>query len=145
HVITRYRDSNQNLRTTFLKVILRAGLTPWPRLIQNLRASRETELAARFPLHVVTQWLGNSNLIAAKHYLTVRDEDFAAAVQIPAQRATEPKRTDISSTGVDEKDSGSFISVYANSLMPSDPDGIRTRVAALKGLCPRPLDDRANA
>ena len=24
-----------------------------------------------------------------------------------------------------------------------DPDGIRTRVAALKGLCPRPLDDRA--
>ena len=27
----------------------------------------------------------------------------------------------------------------------NDPDGIRTRVAALKGLCPRPLDDRANA
>src|SRR5437763_1268636 len=26
----------------------------------------------------------------------------------------------------------------------SDPDGIRTRVAALKGPCPRPLDDGAN-
>ena len=25
----------------------------------------------------------------------------------------------------------------------NDPDGIRTRVAALKGPCPRPLDDRA--
>src|SRR5262249_62194991 len=25
----------------------------------------------------------------------------------------------------------------------NDPDGIRTRVAALKGLCPRPLDDGA--
>src|SRR5438046_881958 len=25
-----------------------------------------------------------------------------------------------------------------------DPDGIRTRVAALKGPCPRPLDDGAN-
>ncbi len=25
----------------------------------------------------------------------------------------------------------------------TDPDGIRTRVAAVKGLCPRPLDDRA--
>jgi hypothetical protein len=26
-----------------------------------------------------------------------------------------------------------------------DPDGIRTRVAALKGLCPGPLDDGANS
>src|SRR5262245_44091921 len=26
-----------------------------------------------------------------------------------------------------------------------DPDGIRTRVAALKGPCPRPLDDGASA
>ena len=26
---------------------------------------------------------------------------------------------------------------------PGDPDGIRTRVAALKGPCPRPLDDGA--
>ena len=26
----------------------------------------------------------------------------------------------------------------------SDPDGIRTRVAALKGPCPRPLDDGAS-
>ncbi len=25
-----------------------------------------------------------------------------------------------------------------------DPDGSRTRVAALKGPCPRPLDDRAS-
>lgn len=27
--------------------------------------------------------------------------------------------------------------------LESDPDGIRTRVAALKGPCPRPLDDGA--
>jgi hypothetical protein len=27
--------------------------------------------------------------------------------------------------------------------MRNDPDGIRTRVAALKGPCPRPLDDGA--
>src|SRR5690349_13048589 len=27
----------------------------------------------------------------------------------------------------------------------TDPDGIRTRVAALKGPCPRPLDDGAGA
>jgi integrase len=98
HVITRYRSATQNLRTTFEKIILRAGLVPWPRPFQNLRATRETELAARFPLHVVVQWLGNSTLIAAKHYLSVTDADFALATggaksdaratQNPAQSAT---------------------------------------------------------
>lgn len=59
-VITRYRDANQNLRTTFLKIIKRAGLEPWPRLFHNLRATRETELAEPFPMHVVCEWIGNS-------------------------------------------------------------------------------------
>ena len=29
--------------------------------------------------------------------------------------------------------------------LPSDPDGSRTRVTAVKGRCPRPLDDGAVA
>jgi len=41
---------NCNLRTTFEKIIERAGLTQWPRLFHNLRASRETELVERFPV-----------------------------------------------------------------------------------------------
>ena len=85
-VITRYRDPKQNMRTTFEKIIVRAGLTPWPRLMQNLRASRETELAARFPLHVVTAWMGNTEAVAARHYLSVRDEDFAEALRNPVQQ-----------------------------------------------------------
>jgi integrase len=80
HVINRYRDPSQNLRTTFDKIVDRAGLLPWPRPFQNLRASHETELAARFPLHVVVQWIGNSAPVAAKHYLQVTDADFARAV-----------------------------------------------------------------
>ena len=64
----RYRRSSQgkagwrncNLRTTFEKIIRRAGLTPWPRLFHNLRSSCETELAERFPMHVVTAWLGHT-------------------------------------------------------------------------------------
>lgn len=79
HVITRYRDSNANLRTTFTKIIKRAGETPWPKLFHNLRASRETELAAQYPIHVVCEWIGNTAAIAAKHYLTVREEDYAKA------------------------------------------------------------------
>lgn len=68
-----------NLRTRFTKIIQRAGLTPWPRLWQNLRSSRETELAHEHPLHVVTAWLGNSEAIATKHYLQVTDADFDRA------------------------------------------------------------------
>lgn len=79
HVITRYRDSNANLRTTFTKIIRRAGEKPWPKLFHNLRASRETELAAEYPIHVVCQWIGNTAAIAAKHYLTVREEDYERA------------------------------------------------------------------
>ena len=78
-VITRYRDSTQNLRTTFGKILKRAGLKPWPKLLQNLRSTRETELAESFPLQAVTSWMGNSQLVAAKHYLQLRDEHFDRA------------------------------------------------------------------
>jgi len=88
-VINRYRDSNSNLRTQLLRIINRAGLKPWPKLFQNLRATRETELAETYPLHVVVAWLGNSQLVAAKHYLQVTDEHFAKATQIPTQQAAE--------------------------------------------------------
>ena len=72
---------NCNLRTQFQRIIKRAGLKPWPRLFHNLRASRETELAAEHSLHVVTAWMGNTPRIAAKHYLMVTDADFAKALQ----------------------------------------------------------------
>ena len=79
HIITRYRGSNTNLRTQFQKIIKRAGYEPWPKLFQNLRSTRETELAETFPLHVVTAWIGNSELVAAKHYLQLTDEHFLRA------------------------------------------------------------------
>lgn len=93
-VITRYRDANSNLRTQLLRIIANAGVTPWPKLFQNLRSTRETELTETFPLHVVTAWLGNSQLIAAKHYLQVTDSHFQEATQNPTQNGTEMGETD---------------------------------------------------
>jgi integrase len=81
YVITRYRGSNVNLRTQLLRIIGRAGLKPWPKLFQNLRSTRETELAEKHALHVVCAWLGNSQPVAAKHYLQIRDEDFERAAE----------------------------------------------------------------
>ena len=78
-VITRYRDTNANLRTRLTRIIERAGLEVWPKLFQNLRSTRETELAEQYPIHVVCQWLGNTQAIAAKHYLQVTDAHFQSA------------------------------------------------------------------
>lgn len=90
-IITQYRDTNANLRTQFLRIIKRAGLEPWPKLFHNLRASRQTELTATFPLHVVCEWIGNSDPIADKHYLQVTDDHFAKAMALASagQRGTE--------------------------------------------------------
>lgn len=78
-VLPRLRDPKVNLRTTFTKIITRAGVKPWPRLFHNMRASCATDWCERFPGHVVASWLGHSPLIAAKHYLQVRDSHFDAA------------------------------------------------------------------
>lgn len=72
---------NTNLRTTFEKLIRRAGLNPWPKLFHNLRASLETDLMQEHPIHVVTAWVGNSPRIALGHYLQTLDTDFAKAVK----------------------------------------------------------------
>ncbi len=86
HVIHKHRIRSGNLRTTAEKIIRRAGVEPWERLFQNLRASRETELCQSFPLHVATAWIGNTAAVAAKHYLQVTEADYAAAVQAGPER-----------------------------------------------------------
>jgi len=81
---------NANLRTTFTKIIKRAGLTPWPRLFHNLRASRETELVESYPVQVVTGWLGNTPKVALQHYLMTTDAHFEAAIKGDEKAAQNP-------------------------------------------------------
>jgi len=79
YVIRRYRDSNANLRTQLLRIIDRAGAEPWPKLFQNLRASRETELTETYPIQVTCAWIGNSEAVAKSHYLQVTEDHFRRA------------------------------------------------------------------
>ncbi len=69
-----------NLRTQFQRYILRAGVKPWPKLWQNLRATRATELADKYPSHVCAAWLGHTERIADGFYRMTTDEHFAMAV-----------------------------------------------------------------
>jgi integrase len=127
-VIARYLDSRTNLRSYFNRIIKRAGLTPWPKLFQNLRATRETELVRRFPIHVVCAWLGNSPRVAQKHYLQVTDSDFAKATGVETKAApTSPEMpcTEMHS-GTRPNENGREIDISADSSLVSNTPG-RTR------------------
>lgn len=50
------------------RIIKNAGIVPWPKLFQNLRASCESEWMSRFPIAVVARWCGNSPKVALEHY-----------------------------------------------------------------------------
>ncbi len=90
---------NANLRTTFGKIIARAGLTTWPRLFHNLRASRETELVETYPVQVVTSWLGNTPSVAMRHYLMTTDDHFKAAVSGDREAAQKAAQQAHATTG----------------------------------------------
>ena len=69
-----------NLRTHLERIITKAGHKPWPRLLQNLRASCETDWVEKYPAHVVAPWLGHSPKVAAQHYLMSREHHFEHVV-----------------------------------------------------------------
>lgn len=109
YVIAKHRLESLNLRQQFERIIERAGLKLWPRLFQNLRASRETELMDEFSLKTVCGWIGNSPAVAAKHYMMTIDlnndiqralnwEEDAVQTQQKTQQTSEgeksPKQTE---------------------------------------------------
>ncbi|MGE4286939.1 MAG: tyrosine-type recombinase/integrase [Phycisphaerae bacterium] len=75
YVIEQHRG--ENLRTQFTRILTRAGIVPWPKLFQNCRSTRETELfkLTQGNVKAVCQWIGNSEQVALKHYAQVTDED----------------------------------------------------------------------
>jgi integrase len=75
-VLQRHRG---DVRSSLSSLIGRAGIEPWPRVFHSLRASRESELANEFPIHVAAAWIGNSVKVAAKHYLKVTPEQMEQA------------------------------------------------------------------
>lgn len=85
----------KNLRTRFEKILKRAGIEPWPRLFQNLRASAETDFVDRFPQHEVAAWLGHSPTVARIHYLQHRDVNFTAATGLGERADDTPSAASI--------------------------------------------------
>ena len=92
-VVNRYRDSCQNLRTTFDKIVHRAGLETFPSPFRNLRSTRSNEIYRKFGAFKESQWIGHSSRVREDHYLTMTDDDFqeAAEWKVPPDKANRPK------------------------------------------------------
>ena len=79
-VIDAYRNPNANPGVQFARILKKANIAPWPKLMQNLRFTRAQELIDEgFPENVVQAWIGNSDKVAKEHYRTVREEHFQRA------------------------------------------------------------------
>jgi hypothetical protein len=130
NIVTRQGIDDANLRTGLSKILRKAGVKAWPKLFHNLRASRQTELTATFPEHVICAWMGNSKIVARKHYLQVRDEDFERALQNPVQqvaaKGVEPCLTVTANLGISkELRENKGISVVSERGEYSVPNGLR--------------------
>lgn len=76
-----YKGNSKNLRSQFQRILLRAGIEPWPKLFQNLRSTRETELTRLTKnIKAVSSWFGNSPEVALKHYAQVTEADQKEAL-----------------------------------------------------------------
>jgi hypothetical protein len=113
-VITRYRDTNANLRPQMLRIMRRAGVEPWQRLFHNLRASRQTELADQFPSHVVADWLGNSQAIADRHYLQTTEAHFRRACSEPTGALQNPVQLEAELARDEPQDKNKPLAIFEN-------------------------------
>lgn len=83
YILPRLRGDSKNLRTTFNKLVTRAGLTPRTRPFANLRSTQATELAGVFPLKTVAEWMGHDASVSFNHYQQVLEADWDAAILQP--------------------------------------------------------------
>jgi len=78
-ILRSLREKSSNWRQPLQKMMTRAGIKPWGALFNALRSSAEIDIARQFGIVAATQWVGNSDAVALKHYLRTTESDFQAA------------------------------------------------------------------
>jgi integrase len=86
-VIALPETTDAYLRKYVRLAIERAAIPVWTSMFHAMRASCETDLAARFPLHVVVKWIGHDIKVAQRNYLRVLNADFDLAATGALQNA----------------------------------------------------------
>lgn len=84
-IITRFSRSNSNMDKPLKAILHRAGISPWQKLFQNMRASCETQwLSEGHPAHVVAAWIGHSVKVQRDSYAQITDGHYANFNSHPA-------------------------------------------------------------
>ena len=93
-IISKFSSSNGNLDKPFRKIIEDAGLIPWPKLFQNLRASCETQwLKDGERADLVANWIGHSVKVQNMNYVQHTAEDVDAFNRKPVFKSGSPGGT----------------------------------------------------
>ncbi len=74
-----------NLRTQMARLVRRAGLPPWPRMFNTLRASASTDIRNTYGEVAESAWVGHSPAIARRHYSRIPEALFKMASRKAAQ------------------------------------------------------------
>lgn len=132
---------NINLRHHFYRILKVAGITPWPKIFQNLRSTRETELMEQHPAHVVCAWIGNTVAVARRHYLQVTEEHFEKATQIPTQKGSEEAGKFVKRVTVTTRKQQGMPAVSGGFIREGTPDRSRTLIISKPKSVPFRPDD----
>lgn len=93
----------------------RAGVTPFT--CQRMRQTRDTLWHAEFPSHVACAWLGHSESVARRHYLTIPDSCYSEG-HTPAPESGEGDATLRFEWAI--KDSNEFIRARDSGVAPCE-------------------------
>jgi hypothetical protein len=88
----------------------------YPRGSGKTAGLRETELAERFPLKVVTDWLGNSPKVALDHYLSTTEEHFQRAAKCAAPALQNAVQAGVGPNGLESAESPEVLTPADSSL-----------------------------
>ena len=81
--------ASSNFRTQILRLCERAGVEPYPKLLQNLRLSCETDWMDSDGIALACKWSGNTPEVAMKHYHLVRESDYKRVADRGAEYSAE--------------------------------------------------------
>lgn len=119
-----------NPHTRLKRLVIRVSLQSWPRLFQNLRASRESELISRgYSVKTVCNWIGNSEAVARAHYLMMMpgEKERAVTAARAAKSAAISSRENAQFAQVKEKDrdfQAETAVLSSGAMLPVTPTGI---------------------
>ena len=84
YCLDRYKGNWSNLGVHMVRIVKRAGLNVWPKIFQNCRSTRETELFKMIGGNVkaVCSWIGNTPTVAMRHYAQVTEADMKEATKM---------------------------------------------------------------